>query len=151
MIVAKPVVDNQFWILQENDRKIGNIEATNEGFAVKIDNTITSFKTLNMIKQRVNIAFEPVGNKPTKTTAAYNVHGYPSGSKAHNPIWDVKHRLPLFTKDNKSKSWFAAGWYKVKQRKTWDVVQSPKLITLQRYPYHGPFHTREEANDKSVS
>ena len=50
-IIAKPVVDNQFWILKQDDRKIGNIEATGDGYAVKIDNKVTSFKTINMIRQ----------------------------------------------------------------------------------------------------
>jgi hypothetical protein len=150
MIVAKPVVANQFWILKQDDRKIGNIEATNDGFAVKIDNKITSFKTINLIRRQTNIEFEAIGNQPNKEPASYQVQGYPSGCKVYNPIWDVKHRLPLFTKTRKSKSWYAAGWYQVKQRKNWAVAQSPKLIALQRYPYQGPFYTKDEANDQPL-
>jgi hypothetical protein len=150
MIVAKPVIDNQFWILKKDDRKIGNIEATSDGFAVKINDKVTSFKTINMIRQRANIEFEAIGNKPNKEPGSYQVQGYPTGSKVYNPIWDVKHKLPLFTKTRKSKSWFAAGWYQIKQKKNWTASQNPKLITLQRYPYQGPFYTKEEANDKSI-
>jgi hypothetical protein len=60
-------------------------------------------------------------------------------------MWDVKHRLPLFTKENKSKSWYAAGWYAVKQHRSWKLIRNPKLIVLERYQYQGPFHTQEEA------
>jgi len=67
-----------------------------------------------------------------------------------NVLWEVKHKLPLFTKEDNSKSWFAAGWYLVKQHRSWKTIQNPKLITLQRYAYQGPFHSKEEANDKSV-
>jgi len=27
------------------------------------------------------------------------------------------------------------------------VVHNPKLISLQRYPYQGPFYTQEQANE----
>jgi len=149
-IIAKSIVKDQFWILKQNDRKVGNIESTGDGYSVKIDNQVTNFKTINMIRQRANIEFESVGNIPSKEPASFQVQGYPSNSRVYNPIWDVKHKLPLFTKTAKSRSWFAAGWYQIKQRRTWSVVQSPKLITLERYTYQGPFYTNEEANDKSI-
>jgi len=78
------------------------------------------------------------------------VHGYATGCRAYNPMWDVKHRLPLFTKEKKSKSWFAAGWYAVRQHRSWKVVRNPKLIVLERYQYQGPFHTAELAQKGSV-
>ena len=58
--------------------------------------------------------------------------------------WTSVVRLPLYTKNRKSKSWFAAGWYSVKRGRKWRVVQDPKLIALQRYPYQGPFHNKDE-------
>ena len=36
MILAKPVVENQYWILKKDDRKIGQVEAVKDGFDVKI-------------------------------------------------------------------------------------------------------------------
>lgn len=151
MIIAKPVVDKQYWILRQGDHKVGNIEAVGDEFDVKINDQVQRFKTVSMIKQRAQIEFEPVGNKPKKDPATYDVHGYSAGCRVYNPIWDVMHKLPLFTKEKKSKSWYAAGWYLVKQHRTWELVQSPKLIQLQRYPYQGPFLNKEEANDKSIS
>ena len=149
-IIAKPIVKDQFYILTQDDRKVGNIESTGDGFAVRINNKVMPFKTMAMIRKQVGIEFPAVGNKTNREPASYQVQGYPSGSRVYNPIWNVQHRLPLFTKDNKSRSWYAAGWYQVKQRRTWSMVQSPKLITLERYPYQGPFYTREEANVKPL-
>jgi len=149
-IIAKPIVKDQFYILTKDNKKIGNIEATGDGFAVKINNQVMPFKTMAMIRKQVDIEFPAVGNNPSREPASYQVQGYPSGSRVYNPIWDVQHKLPLFTKNNKSRSWFAAGWYQVKQRRTWSIVQSPKLITLERYPYQGPFYTKEEANVKPL-
>jgi uncharacterized membrane protein YfhO len=145
MIVAKTVVPNQYWILKQDNQKIGNIEASPGGFSVKINNQVQSFKSINTIKQKVAIDFETVSNKKPKVSSN-SVHGYSTSSRAFNAIYDVKHQVPLWTKEARSKSWYAAGWYQLKQGREWETVFCPKLITLQRYPYHGPFYTEVEAN-----
>lgn len=148
MITAKPVIDKQFWILKQGDQKIGNIQAGPDGYTVRILDRVDSFKTIPMVRKKINIEFEPA-EKASKPEAG-QVHGYPTGCRVHNAMWDVKHRLPLFTKTAKSKSWFAAGYYRVKQHRNWKVVQNPKLILLERYPYQGPFYTKEKASDQSI-
>ena len=149
MILAKPVVDKQYWILKQDNQKVGNIQAVDDGFQITIRNKTVSYKTIPMLRTRENVEFEPAAKAVKESDRM--VHGYDAGCRVYNPIWDVKHRLPLFTKDTKSKSWFAAGWYTVKQHRTWRAVQNPKLIVLERYKYQGPFHSKEEANDQSVS
>lgn len=147
MIVAKPVVDKQFWILQDGSEKVGNVEAAQGGgFNVKINDTIQQYKTIKMVTQLHNIVFEQPP-KTKKKTLGSDVHGYLAHGRVHNPIWDVKHRLPLFTKSKKSKSWFAAGWYTIKRGRNWRVMQDPKLIALERYTYHGPFHSQQQASE----
>jgi hypothetical protein len=146
-LIAKPVIDKQFWILQDGDQKVGNIEACAGGYQVKIQNQIAQFKTIRMAAQRINIQFESV-NKITSSKLNKNqVHGYPASSRIHNPMWDIKMKLPVYTKTTKSKSWFAAGWYLVKKGRVWSVVQDPKLIVLQRYSYYGPFEFKEQASN----
>jgi hypothetical protein len=151
-IVAKPIVDKQFWILQEDNCKVGNVEACEGGFQVKRNNQITQYKTIRMLQQRENIQFEPciIKPQPKIKVAANMVHGYPTASRVYNPMWDVKQKLPIYTKTNKSKSWFAAGWYKVKKGRNWSVKQDPKMILLQRYGYQGPFYTKQQAEDYNV-
>jgi hypothetical protein len=149
-IVAKPVIDKQFWILQQGDRKVGNVEACAGGYQVKINNQVVQYKTIKMVEQRVNIHFE-TAPKSTKTkTKITSVHGYPATGRIYNPMWDLQQKLPIYTKTNKSKSWFAAGWYRVKKGRNWATVQDPKLIVVQRYPYQGPFFTREEADNNEL-
>lgn len=147
MIIAKPVIDKQFWILQENNRKIGNIEACAGGYQVKINDQIAQFKTIKMAARQVNIEFEPSIKKPKPRVTAEHVHGYPVAGRIHNPMWDVPQQLPVYTKTAKSKSWFAAGWYNVRKGRHWKTVQSPKLIVLQRYAYQGPFYSEQQAHD----
>ena len=93
-IVAKPVIDKKFWILQKNDQKIGNIEATNNGYQVTINNQVEQYRTIRMAAQRANIQFE-AGVKISKPDT-HNVHGYPAASRVHNPVWDVQQQLPLY-------------------------------------------------------
>jgi hypothetical protein len=150
-LVAKPVIDKQFWILQDGDRKVGNIEACNGGYQVKIQNQIAQFKTIRMAAQRIDIQFEPVKKITVAKPVKNLVHGYPVAGRIYNPMWDIKMKLPIYTKTTKSKSWFAAGWYRVKKGRSWTVTQDPKLIVLQRYAYAGPFYTQEEANDHSYT
>jgi len=149
MIVAKPVIHNQYWILKQDDEKIGNVQAVDGGFALTIRNKVAKFKTIRMLRRQANIEFaEPEHVTPIPKD---RVHGYPTGSRTHNGMWNVQLKLPLFTKTNKSKSWFAAGWYSIKQHRSWKVLQNPKLIVLERYTYQGPFYTEEQARDQSVS
>ena len=145
MILAKPVVDKQYWILKQDDRKVGNIVAGPDGYQVTIRNRTASYKSIPMLSRLEKAEFEKLEKQ--SRGKVNQVHGYEVDGRVYNPIWDVKHRLPLFTRDTKSKSWYAAGWYSIKQHCNWKQIQNPKLITLQRYAYQGPFHTQEEANE----
>ena len=147
MLVAKPVIDKQFWILQENNRKVGNVEACAGGYQVKINNQIAQFKTIRMAAQRANIEFEPAVKLSKPKATMDQVHGYPVSGRVYNPMWDVAQQLPVYTKTAKSKSWFAAGWYRVRRGRTWTTTLAPKLIVLQRYAYQGPYYSETEAND----
>lgn len=143
VIQAKPVIANQYWILRKDDEKIGNIEATTDGYQVRINDQVQTFKTIRMVKNRIGIDFETITKSPApKETAVY---GFDTGCRAYNVMYQVTTHLPLFTKTKKSKSWYAAGWYAVKQNNQWRVQRNPKLITLKRYTYRGPYHTAEDA------
>jgi hypothetical protein len=144
MIQAKPVIPDQYWILRQNDRKVGNIEAEGGGFTVTLNGTKTHIKSLSSLTKTVEIDFQRMP-KVEKKTPENSVHGYPTTEFPHNAIFNVQHQLPLWTEEPRSRSWVAAGWYRVKQHRDWRIVQCPKLIVLQRYPYQGPFYTREEA------
>ena len=143
VITAKPVVANRYWILKQGEQKIGNIQAVDSGYQVKVQDRIQNFKTIRMVRQRMNVEFQPVQTKPREKTDL--VYGYPAGCKVYNAMFQVRQGLPLFTKEPKSKSWYAAGWYLIWQTRRWHLVQSPKLITLERYRFRGPFREAELA------
>jgi hypothetical protein len=112
---------------------------------VVINNQIEQYRSIRMAAQRANIHFETgvVKSKPNTSI----VHGYPASGRVYNPVWDVPHHLPLYTKTKKSKSWFAAGWYAIKRGRKWRTIQDPKLIALERYKFHGPFRSKEQASE----
>lgn len=141
MILAKPVVKNKFWILKEDDRKIGTVENTRNGFLVRAYNQEAEFKTIKTIKNRTNIIFEETPE--SKIRPDWQVNGFLTNSKPYNAVYDVKRRLPLFTKKNKSKSWYAAGYYQININGNEEIHFCPKLILLQRYDYIGPVHSKD--------
>ena len=59
-------------------------------------------------------------------------------------MYDIKEKLPIFTKSKKSKSLYCAGYYLVKFNINWLKSYCPKLITLQRNKYLGPYKTEIE-------
>ena len=146
-LIAKPVIDKKFWILQDGDQKVGNVEACAGGYQVKINNQIAQFKTIKMAARQINIEFEPAFKVKKSKITLDHVHGYPVAGRVNNPMWDVQQQLPVYTKTTKSKSWFAVGWYNVRRGRHWRTVLAPKLIVLQRYPYQGPFYSEQQATD----
>jgi hypothetical protein len=144
MIIAKPVVDKKFWILHEDNEKIGNVEACDGGYQVRINDEITQYKSIKMVEKNFKIVFEHTPKKTVVKKPDHELYGVQTKYKVHNPTWNVQFKLPIYTSDKKSKSWLAAGWFKIKKGRHWSVIQDPKLILLERYPYQGPYNTEEE-------
>ena len=145
MIHAKTIKPNEFWILRHKDRKVGNIQHDSDGYLVNLDGSVARFKTLSNVTQRIKVVFETDTQSDHGAELAYHVNGFPTTDLAHNAMFDVKRQLPLWTQHDKSKSWLAAGWYKIRQQRQWRVVQCPKLNILDRYEYVGPFRSHSEA------
>jgi len=142
-LLAKSVYKNKYWIVEEEGRRVASILPNPTGVTLIHEGKRLNFSNLKNLSERYNILVDKT--KPTKIkTEANEVYGYPCEHRAHNILWDVKHRLPIFTKGNKSKSFFCAGYYIVKFNNGWVKSYCPKLITLNRYPFQGPFKTQEE-------
>jgi hypothetical protein len=147
-LIAKPVVKNQFWIVTENGEKVGNVIADGSGFEVKLNGVKTHFDNTKAIEKKVEIEFEK-STKPKKTTdKPLPFAVYPTTNKVFNSIFDIKRKIHLFTKTQKSKCYYAAGWFAIQQGQEMEAIFCPKYIFVQRYPYHGPFKTETEAKSK---
>jgi hypothetical protein len=143
-IIAKPVVKNKFWIVEEGGEKIATIQAIEEGGFVYVhDEQRELFPSIKMITKKYNIEFVKAERPRREKQDVYDVYGFPTNSQPNNEVLDVQRYLPIYTKGAKSKSFFCAGYYIIKFSSTWVRAYCPKLITLNRYEYQGPFKTQE--------
>ena len=145
--VAKPVLDNKFWMLEDNGQKVGTIRSNENGVTLTVGTKNQTFKELSELIQKIKVDFtgKEVVSKETKE---YEVHGYACKTKPHNPIYDLKRKLPLYTKTSDSQSFFCAGYYVIHwEDGNHSPAYCPKLITLSRYTYDGPFKTKLEMQE----
>lgn len=141
-LIAKPIVKNQYWVITDGKDKVGNVIADNTGFEVKLNGGTAHFKNTKAIEKAVNIQFKTLA-KPNKGDTPFDE--YPTTSKVYNSVLDVKRKLHLYTKTAKSKCYYVAGWFNIQQGQEKETVFCPKYIFVQRYPYDGPYKTKDEA------
>ena len=146
-LLAKAIVKNKCWIVEDDGIKIGTIMTNPKGVVYQHENKREQFTSLKLCSDRYNIIVDKTPPKRV-ITESNSVYGFPCEYKANNALWDVKHKLPIFTKGSKSKSFFCAGYYIVKFNNGWVKSYCPKLITLNRYPYAGPYDTLEEMQER---
>lgn len=143
-LIAKPIVKNEYWVVTDGEKKVGNVIADGNGFDVKIGDETVHYLSKNEIKKHKKINFENL-EKTNKNNPVFAV--YPtSGNRIYNSVFDVKRKLHIFTKTQKSKCYHAAGWFAIKQGEEYTNILCPKYIFIQRYPYIGPFKTESELN-----
>ena len=144
-LIAKPIVKNQYWVVTDGDKKVGNVIAEGSGFNVKLNGNNTHYKNTGDIKRKTQIEFQTLKTDKNKVELPFAT--YPTTAKVYNSIFDVKRKLHLYTKLTKSKCYYAAGWFVMNQNGANEVVFCPKYIFVQRYPYIGPFKTEDEAKN----
>ena len=145
-LIAKPIVKNQYWVVTDGDKKVGNVESQGSGFDVKIGKTVTHYPTTKAISTKTKIEFVKSKEEKKPTNPVFAT--YPTGvNKIYNSVLDVKRKIHLFTKTTKSKCYHAAGYFAIKQGEEFTTVLSPKYIFIQRYEYYGPYMTEDEAKN----
>ena len=146
MLKAKSIVDNRFWVV-ENDagERIGTIAQKNNKVSYRVGDISEDFPDFAEMAREKNVSITRKTSARKKPVVIdKDVYGYPTNHTPHNIIWNVQMKLPLYTKTAKSSSYHCAGHYIIKFDRTWCKSYTPKLITLQRYPYQGPFKDKAE-------
>jgi hypothetical protein len=103
-LIAKAIVKNQYWVITDGDKKVGNVIADQNGFDVKLHGTDLHFTSTEDIRKKTKIIFESVRN--TKSKQNYPYPEYPTTNKVYNSVMDIKRKLHLFTKTTKSKCFY---------------------------------------------
>jgi hypothetical protein len=147
---AKPIIDNKFWIVEQDGEKIATLRKNEDNrFVMSNEEGIKIYETKKSLTDQygkdffvAKIVKEAVTNLPNE------VHGYSTSTAPHNAMFDIRKKLPLFTKSEDSKSLYCAGYYVIRFDKGWVKSFCPKLITLQRYEFQGPFKTEIEMKQR---
>lgn len=143
---AKEILKDKFWIVEEEGEKVATLSINEEQQYMLSNSSGTRFfKNLKQLKKSLNadIDWTTVSSKDSASVDPTNneVYGYPTSCVPYNPMYDVKQKLALFTKSEKSKSLYCAGYYIIRFDKGWVKSFCPKLITVERYETRGPFKT----------
>lgn len=144
MSTAKTLVPNKEWLVTDNHKKLGSISKSKKGYDFLKGGKSVRFKNLSEVKETLGISVFEESLKKAKIPSDNSIYDYPCNGKPYDPVFNIKKRLPLFAKSAKSKSQYCAGYYVIKFRKGWVKSFCPKLITLDRYPYYGPYKTEQE-------
>lgn len=146
---AKPIIDGKFWIVEEQGNKIGVLKITEQKkYVFSSKDSVTTFDNKKKIFEEFGKDFFVKGQDRPQPETKKEIYGYPTSTAPHNGMFDVKKKLPLFTKSTKSKSVYCAGYYIIKFNKGWVKSFCPKLITIDRYTYEGPFTTELEMKER---
>ena len=146
---AKPILENRFWILESNGEKVGTIcRQEDRRYMFSCSDGTRIFDTQQQLQKNFNGDWmwgsTISAPKEEKENEDNSVYDYPRKFKPFNMVFDVKRKLPLFNKSKKSKSLYCAGYYIIQFEKGWVRSYCPKLLTLDSYPFKGPFRTSLE-------
>lgn len=147
--VTKTLIPNKSWIVEDDGVKVGTLNKEKKGFSFYRRGVKIEIQDAGEVKRQFGLnqideLTKKVSKAQTKREVSLEIYDYPTASKPHNPVYNIVKKLPIYAKSGKSKSLYCAGYYVIKFRKGWVKSFCPKLITLERYPYQGPFKTETE-------
>lgn len=137
MILAKSVIKDKFWILEENAKRVGMMNFKDNSYSI---NLRRKDYIAHDSKELKNLGIEFVKRDLTHG-GHLEVMGYPTDQEE---VFNVKETdsYPTFTKKAHSKSVHAAGWYGLKFKNGWVTVLCPRLSTLHNNTHVGPYKTK---------
>jgi len=144
-IKAKPIINGKIWLVENDGVKIGLLQKLDKNkYIISNKEGEAHLKKEQLIKTFGKDFFEIKQNVVLKTEDLKEIYGYPTSCHPYNPMFEIRRKLPLFTKSPASKSLYCAGYYIIKFNKGWVRSFCPKLITIERYENKGPFRTEQE-------
>jgi len=137
MILAKSVIKDKFWILEENSKRVGMMNFKDDSYSINLkrnDYVITDTSELKELGIEFVVRDYTHGGH-------LEVMGYPTDQEKVFNVQDVN-GYPVFTKKESSKSLHVAGWYGLKFKNGWVCSLCPRLTTIQTNVHVGPFRTK---------
>lgn len=148
-VQTKALIDGKFWLIEAEGEKLGTLTKEKKGYSFMRKGQKVDIADLAVFQTLFGISINEEQLKKEKLSSkidaqGYSIYEFPCSSKPYNPVYDVRQKLPIYSKSDKSKSQYCAGYYVIKFRKGWVKSFCPKLITLERYDNRGPFKTELE-------
>ena len=139
-INAKEIVKDKFWIVENDGVRVGTLSISEDQYMLSSKDGTRFFKNTRQLQKNFDASINWTKLEITEVKSR-EVNGYPTSCDPFNSMFDVKRKLPLFTKSEKSKSLYCAGYYIIRFDKGWVKSFCPKLLTVERYETKGPFKT----------
>jgi len=145
------IIKDKFWIVEDSGIKLGLIRKTESSDFEVIMQDAVDVETLNLDSLTLKFGRKILESKQVKKTVSVDygkdideVESYPSKHKAFNKGLD-KNNIPIYTKTDKSKVLYAAGYYGLAfPGAGWKNAYCVKRETLDTYEYIGPFKTKTQ-------
>lgn len=147
-LLAKNILPKKFWIIEdETQNKLGTIQVDTQRVKVNLGGGQYIYADFDSALREHDIS---PSDEPIKEgrTAEHSVNGYPAKDQPYNEMYDAVNSLPIYTKTEKSKCYYAAGYYIIHFDFAWAPAYCPKVITLNRNEYHGPYKTELEMKEQ---
>jgi hypothetical protein len=147
-LLAKNILPKKFWIIEdEAQTKLGTIQVEPARVRVHLNGGHYVYADFDSALEEHHIvpSTEPIKES---VQSGHSVNGYPAKDQPHNEIYDAVAGLPMYTKTEKSKCYYAAGYYTIHFDFGWAPAYCPKVITLNRNEYRGPYKTELEMKDQ---
>jgi|TARA_R110002124_G_scaffold60834_2_gene166690 hypothetical protein len=140
---AKEIIKNKFWIVEDHGERVGTLSLRDDQYMLSNSNGTRFFADEKQLERSFKANINWTDLEITETISN-EVNNYPTSCTPYNSMFDIKRKLPLFTKSAKSKSLYCAGYYIIKFDKGWVKSFCPKQITVERYKTKGPFKSEIE-------
>lgn len=148
MVILKEITDNSWLVLSEGEQeRIGLLSSNPNGFVLLSKGGKLKFADKADVEGffEENV-FDKIIQPVIQQEKEHFVKGYPVDfdTPFEADAEDEISELPLFTKTKTSKVYHCAGYYCIRFDNGWIHSFCPKMATLDKYKYVGPFKTKME-------
>lgn len=139
---------NKFWILENSEGTRQGTISQADVVKVVLNNIEKTYDTFDKACWDLAINVETPKVEEQSSIQTEDVLGYPVKCASFNPIWDIKRKLPVFTKTEKSRTLHAAGYYIILFDTGWVQSFCPKVSTLESNEFKGPYKDKLEMREQ---
>lgn len=137
MILAKNVIKDKFWILEENAKRVGMMNFKDDNYVINLKRKEYTVHSQTDLK---NLGIEFV-KRDYNHGGHLEVMGYPTDQEEVFNVQEIE-GYPTFTKKAASRSTHVAGWYGLRFKNGWVCSLCPRLTTIQNNIHVGPYKSK---------